>query len=234
MSRRKRYPSVQFRIRDLYRGEIKQLRDLRYFELDGEDVPRVNLFGVAVDKYDGVTQNNRKFATVRLDDGTDTIQLKVWSRPTEDEEGNIVADPYLLLKPISIGDMLSVIGRVREYNGEFFIDPTTVTVMDDIEWEINQRIQLIQSTMDSKELNAVEDIPLVPVSNSDELTVSEDEDLKSKVMGVFEKDFELNTIEAIAQRSTLSTEVVKEIIEDLKESGEIYMPRPDRFDLIPL
>jgi RPA family protein len=80
----------------------------------GERLSRVRVLTTVVDKF---VSETGKFASLTLDDGTDTIRAKVFSAVSTVEN-------------ISVGDIVDVIGRVKEYSDEVYIAPEVMAKAD--------------------------------------------------------------------------------------------------------
>jgi len=93
----------------------------------GEEVSRARILGTVVSKFVG---EEERYAFVTLDDGSDTIRLKVFktSKP---------------LGFLNVGDIVDVIGKVKEYEGERYLIPEVVIKVDDPNYEILRRLELV-------------------------------------------------------------------------------------------
>src|SRR3989338_5666035 len=105
---RKRITSVNARISSIGSGKFVAQEGFNpnYVLSDaGERLSRVRVLATVVDKFVAETG---KFASVTLDDGTDTIRAKVFTALS-------------MLENISTGDTVDVIGRIKEYNEEVYM-----------------------------------------------------------------------------------------------------------------
>lgn len=100
---------------------------------EGEEISRVRLLGTVVSKF---VADDKNYASVTIDDGTDTIRLKVFktTKPLDSTE---------------IGDIVDVVGRVREYEGETYVIPEVVRKVEP-NFEILRRLELVYKTMGIK------------------------------------------------------------------------------------
>jgi len=94
----------------------------------GEQVTRVRVMGTVVEKFIREDQN---YATLRIDDGSETISLRAW------QEGVKELDKF------NVGDIIDVIGRVREFNGEIYLTPELIIRVDDPNWELVRELEII-------------------------------------------------------------------------------------------
>ena len=75
----------------------------------GIRLSRVRMLATVVDKFISET---KKFSSITLDDGSDTIRVKVWNS--------------LILDDFQVGETIDITGKVREYQGEVFLAPEVI------------------------------------------------------------------------------------------------------------
>jgi len=93
----------------------------------GEQVSRARVLGTVVAKF---MAEDGKYAAVTIDDGSDTLRLKVFK----------TAKP---LDSLDVGDVVDVIGKIREYQGERYIIPEVVRKIGDPNFELLRRLELV-------------------------------------------------------------------------------------------
>lgn len=71
-----------------------------------------------------------KYAAVTLDDGSDTIRLKVFKTTKP-------------LDSLNVGDVVDAIGKVREYEGERYMIVEIAKKVDDPNYELMRRLELV-------------------------------------------------------------------------------------------
>ncbi len=88
----------------------------------GVELRRVVVVGFIVNKFyrDGDDSGKRRFESITLDDGTDTIRVKVWG----DEDA-------AMLEGVKENILALVIGKVRKYEDEAYIVPEIVRELTD-------------------------------------------------------------------------------------------------------
>ncbi len=88
----------------------------------GVELRRVVVVGFVVNKFyrDGDDSGKRRFESITLDDGTDTIRVKVWG----DEDA-------AMLEGVKENILALVIGKVRKYEDEAYIVPEIVRELTD-------------------------------------------------------------------------------------------------------
>ncbi|HKL23596.1 MAG TPA: OB-fold nucleic acid binding domain-containing protein, partial [Candidatus Nanoarchaeia archaeon] len=80
-----------------------------YLELGEKKISRVNVIGNIVDKYD--SEGEKQYSFFTLDDGSGQIKLKVFGEDTQKFKG------------ITQGQTVAVIGTIRNWNNETYIQP---------------------------------------------------------------------------------------------------------------
>ena len=89
--------------------------DPNYVEIKPFQVGRVNLVGVVVDVF---SNDEQLYASVDLDDGSGVLRLKAFR------------ETWRMLQPLVIGDLILVVGKVKEYNDERYVLPEIVTLVE--------------------------------------------------------------------------------------------------------
>jgi len=100
----------------------------------GEEVSRARVLGTIVSKF---TAEDGNYASVTVDDGTDTIRLKV----------------FKTVKPLDsfeIGDVVDVVGKIREYEGEIYIIPEFVRKVEHPNFELLRRLEIVYKMVGMK------------------------------------------------------------------------------------
>ncbi|MFH0928984.1 MAG: OB-fold nucleic acid binding domain-containing protein [Candidatus Aenigmatarchaeota archaeon] len=208
----------------------------------GRKLSRVRLLALIVGRF---VSDDEKFATVTLDDSTDTIRCKAFVNTK-------------IFDGFGPGDLVDVIGKLREYNEEIYImsevirkvDPNMETLrmleLENITKEQRKKIKKIQElqkqTSDADELKALvkdfmgaEDLggiieaQAVNESIVEEKTVTSSE-IKSQLLKLIEKldKGEGADYQEILKKTKFSESEVDIAIQDLLESGMCYEPTPGK------
>lgn len=115
----KRNPAYKVRIADILKAEfVKNENEPNYLVIAGKNVYRVNLLGTIVIKNMAIDSN---YNDIMIDDGSEKILLRSFENPQ-------------ILDNFSIGDLLLVIGKPREYGKERYILPEIIKKIDDVTW----------------------------------------------------------------------------------------------------
>jgi RPA family protein len=113
MAMKERMVAIRASVADIVNGSFGDDNGPRVVSPEGVELRRVLLVGTIVNQ---VTGNN--FASITIDDGTETIRAKAWGAEAD------------MLQSVS-GDMLAlVVGKVREYENEVYLVPEIVRGID--------------------------------------------------------------------------------------------------------
>ncbi|MEM5879431.1 MAG: OB-fold nucleic acid binding domain-containing protein, partial [Candidatus Aenigmatarchaeota archaeon] len=103
----------------------------------GEKISRVNLIGTAIDSF---VSEDESYGSITIDDGTASIRVKVF--------GNNVK----MVKDISNGEMLIVIGKLKEYNGEIYVAAEVVRKVKDLNHESLRKLEILKDLKEKKRM----------------------------------------------------------------------------------
>jgi RPA family protein len=206
----------------------------------GRRLSRVRILGLVVDKFES---EDGKYATMTLDDGTETMRCKAF----------INISMFDVAKK---GELVDLIGKIREYNGEIYVAPETVRKVP-ADWETLRALELKKTwaeqrgvikkirdlqkqSADRTELKALakkfnidaEDVD--GILEADEMHIIEEEkriaadgEVKEKVLRLISS---LDTgagadYSDILKQSGISENQVDAAVQDLLESGVCFEPK---------
>ncbi len=199
---RKREVAYKIRIGEILKGkpQITNIdgRDrFNFLEIGDKRIIRVNVIANVIDKY--ISEGEKKFASLTLDDATGQINLKTFG-----EEVKNFAE-------ISQGQTITVIGMLRTFNNELYILPEVIKPVD-------PRYLLI------RKLEIEKLIPKQPVSPNERIALKDQ--LLSKIKQAEENEG-IDTEKLILEISA-NPELINQEIKKMLEDGMIYEPRPGR------
>jgi RPA family protein len=223
-------------ISDIYKYEFKKGEgewDPSYLDFGHRKVSRVVLVGTIVDNR--VAEAN----TVTVDDGSGTIDVREFA-----DENKV----RRLLEKQQIGDIILIIGRIREYNSQRYILPEIVKNTE-AAWA---RYNLMKAKIENKRHNKDEVIIRtpevlapkkdVPKINTEELEVKEEPiddkpidqiinkaDIVLKIISEEDKGDGVDIIEVV-DKSMLDN--CEQIVNDLLASGDLFMVKPGRVKVL--
>ena len=106
----KRHTAYKLKIGDILSGsQITDGERLKFIEVNGTNVARVNLIANIIDKY--VQEGDKNYGTITLDDATGNIKAKFFG------------DDIQKIKDLNQGDTILLIGLLRIWNNEVYITP---------------------------------------------------------------------------------------------------------------
>lgn len=119
---RKRMTAVRASISDIVNGTFGEDNGAHVTSSYGVELRRVVIVGFVVSKFnkESSSEGGKRFMSITLDDGTDTIRIKVWG---EEESA--------LLEGVKEDILALVIGKVRKYEDEIYIIPEIVKEITD-------------------------------------------------------------------------------------------------------
>lgn len=232
----KRAVAKRVRIRDLrmgrfFYGSRENLKANYVITPFGEKITRVNIVGTVTDKFVG-----DNYATITLDDGSSSIRVKSFGDETK------------VIEKVEKGDVVNVIGKVKEFNGEIYVNAEIVRKVG-IEFEVMRKMELLLKLREKKKM--IEDLRNIIESMSEEeirkymkekygldfeslqvvrdnLSFEENIDYTPKVMKLIESldKGEGVEVEKIFKISELPEGVIESAITELLSSGLIYEPKP--------
>ena len=202
----------------------------------GQRLSRVRVLATAVDKF---VSENGKFAALTLDDGTDTISARVFNALS-------------MLEAVDKGNIVDVIARIKEYQGEIYLLPEVITKIEDPNIELLRQLEIQE-----QEKEAEKKRQLVLEYRSQVADVSELARLMKERFGIEQEEVEsfmqqedvpkakegkseiLKLIEALdsgegcnyqelVQAAGMSEESLDAIVNELLEEGSCFEPRPGK------
>ena len=199
----KRNIAYKLRVGDILMGKpIFDNEKFLYIELGAKNLSRVNVVGNIVDKYE--SEGEKKYLFFTLDDGSGQIKLKAFGE--EDSEK---------FKKVKQGDTVVVIGVVRNWNNETYVQPEIISKKDP-KYLLVRKLELekakkegIKPTTNKKEVQAIKDRILSKIKEA-------------------EADGGIDTEKIIMDFRDVSSETINEEVKKLLEEGIIFEPRPGR------
>jgi RPA family protein len=164
-------------------------------------ISRVNVIGNIVDKYD--SEGEKQYSFFTLDDGSGQIKLKVFGEDS------------LKFKGVTQGQTVAVIGTIRNWNNETYIQPEIISEKDP------KYLLLRKLEIEKKRKNNSK-----PIENSEEIKALKDKILDS--IKNSEEDGGIDTDKIITEFREASPDLINQEIQKLLEEGIIFEPRPGR------
>jgi RPA family protein len=173
----------------------------------GDRISRARIMATIVAKFVAEDEN---FASVTLDDSTDTIRAKTFK----------TAKP---IDSFEVGDMVDLIGKVREYNDEIYIIPEVVTKVTDPNMELLRVLEIKKRLKELEETGAKE-----PAKNKEDKKTEDKEALRKEILNVIEKAKDGTSYKEIFEQIKKPEELVEGVINELLAEGICYEPLPGK------
>ena len=111
----RRITAIRAIISDVENGTYGKTNGPHVVTNDGVELRRVVLVGtVSKDPF-----HKEGFSSITISDGTGTIRIKAWKSDT------------IILKDVTLGSMIMIIGKIRKYQDELYIIPEIVQEVND-------------------------------------------------------------------------------------------------------
>tara|TARA_Y100000310_G_C20549806_1_gene747473 strand:+ start:360 stop:1001 length:642 start_codon:yes stop_codon:yes gene_type:complete len=176
-----------------------------FIQIEGKQVSRVNLLGViiAVEQQQEGVRNN-----LLVDDGTGTIALRSF-------------DEKDMFKGLAVGELVTIIGRPREYGGEKYIATEIVKKVSDPAWMNVRKKELVPITQKESPVKS-----LPPEQNEPGLDPNEK---LFNLIREFDKGEGVDIEEVINQMQIPGTD---KMIERLLAQGEVFEVKPGKLKIL--
>lgn len=186
------------------------------------EISRVNVIASIVGKY---LTDDQNYCAITLDDGSETIRVKNFGA----EVGTI--------KELNVGDIVRIIGKVKEYNEEKYIAGEISKVLNP-NWIIVNEIELSnqkQTTTDTSTTDSINKVIETKTNSSENEEIisisSESSDSESSIKQKILQYLKNNDngtgviMDQIMNSLDISSEEVKNSLYELLKVGEIYEPK---------
>lgn len=230
-------PAVKTRIVDIVNGkyfsaEKEKMKAAFVVTSFGQKISRVNLIATVIDKF---VAEDGNYCSLTLDDGTSLIKSKSFKEDVK------------VLKDYELGDLILLIGKLREYNGEVYINAEATRKVMDANFEILRRFEILQELKKKKKI--VEEIKNLTNQTSEEelieyakkkygidenvlqniresSPIQKVEDYKPALLEVISKLDDGNGVEInkIFEVANLPESVVENTLNELLANGSLYEP----------
>jgi len=204
-----RQTAFKVRLSDVLSGKFIRQEGMKpsYVLSDsGQKIARVNIIGTVIDKF---LSEDGNYSTLTVDDDTDAIRLKAFGEDVSK------------LEPFNAGDIVAVIGRVREYSDEIYILPEIVKNVDDANYILLRKLDILKGILKQKKAPKEEVTP-TPVEADSEKSY------KTIVLDTLNTNDTGEGVElkVLMSKSQLSEEVFEEAINELLSDGICFEPKP--------
>lgn len=205
-----RQTARKVRISDIMAGNFvkKEGMEPSYVETANGPVGRARIMGTIMNVF---RSDDGNFGSLTIDDGSDTIRAKAFK-----ELG--------VLEGVEVGQLVDLIGKVREYNGEIYIIPELVKQISDCNLELLRRAELLKTLgPPAKGVAAAAQSPKA---------ANEQAELRKKVLEAIEAKKDGVGFADIAAAVKADEEAIEDAINELLSEGICYEPTPGKIKKI--
>jgi len=239
-----RLPAVKVRIFDIVNGKFiagdSETKKPSFLITPlGEKISRVNILGTVTDKFSSEDGN---YSFIVLDDFTESIRVKAFGERSS------------LLNGIEIGDLVMVIGRIRTFGGEIYVNAEVIKKIEDFNAETLRKLEILKKLIRRKKI--IDELKKISESMSkneveeymknkygmDKETLEfvlsfkriEEVDYENKILKLIENFDEGDGVEIskIFEILNLPTHIIESVIDDLWSKGKIYEPFPGKIKIV--
>ena len=196
----KRNIAFKLRIGDILMGKpVFDEERFSFLELGDKKIVRVNVIGNIVEKFD--SEGEKRFSVLNLDDGSGQIKLRVF------------ADDVEKFKNITQGQTVLVIGLLRSFNNEIYINPEIMKEQD-IKYLLIRKLETEKNKVQAE-----------PIARDQIIAV------KDKILGAIKSAEDEGGIEIekiILSLKDISPIIINQEIQKFLEEGIVFEPRPGK------
>ena len=161
---------------------------------EGERVARARILGTVVGKF---VAEDEGFASVTVDDHTDTIRAKTFK----------TAKP---LDSLAVGEVVDLIGKMKEWNGEVYVMPEIVRKIEDPNIELLRKVEIASKAGRGEKA----------------------EDLREKILGIISAEMEGISYDSLIKKSGAAETDVERVVNEILDEGICYEPTPGKIKKI--
>jgi RPA family protein len=207
----------------------------------GENISRARILASVVAKF---VSEDGNYGSITLDDGSDTIRAKVFK-------------DLKILEPVNIGDIVDVIGKVREYTGETYIIPEVVRKIENPNFELLRRLEILYRMKGIKKAKNLVEKNREKYPNPEELKkylienyglesewidlflekkeekAEEDKNLlRKEILSIIEKNSDGIVYSQLISKVKAEETEIEKVIDELLSEGICYEPTPGKIKKI--
>lgn len=176
----------------------------------GEKVSRTRVMATVVNKF---VNEDETFCSITIDDTTDTIRAKTFKTVAP-------------LGDLKEGDLVDLIGKVREYNDEVYIIPEVVYKVANPNMLFLRKLELIKKLKDWKREGRIE------VDEEDISKEVDSEKVRNNILSLLEANPNGMSYDELMDQVGEKEEVIEPVINTLLSEGICYEPIPGKLKKI--
>jgi RecG-like helicase len=186
-----------------------------YIKLNNQEISRVNVIATVVETF---VNQEQTLASITLDDGSGSLRVRAFKEEIK------------ILTNVSMGDLVMVIGKIKEYNNERYILPEIVKPLTNAAWGRLRRLELLK-TFGEPPAQLTPPSPSVEVQPAvyTQTIVEPSSEFYEQVRKAIEQSESGISPEALSANLNLSKEQINNTLLDLMKNNEIYQNKPGHY-----
>jgi RPA family protein len=137
---RERLVAIRASVADIINGTYSEDDGPKIVSPFGVELRRVVIIGVVINHYSGQSS----FASVTIDDGTETIRAKAWGAES------------VALEKVAPNTLVMIVGKVRQYDNEVYIVPEIVRELTDSNYMTLHKLERLKAMLTRSGISTAE------------------------------------------------------------------------------
>jgi len=198
------FPAYKVKAEDLLFGkvEVSEESGLSLITPWGIKIKRARLLGTVVDKY---VKTDGTYGVINVDDGSGVIRVKVWREDLK------------MIENIKESDIVDVIGRIKERDGEVYITPDVIIKVTDPNFEILRELEILEERW-----------RLLKSGKKPNEEIS----LKERIVEVLRREKKRMGVEEISKLLEAPMDEIERLLRELLAEGKIVESEVGKFEVI--
>ena len=186
-----------------------------YVQCGDKQISRVNVLATIISK-----EASEQFASITVDDGSGTIQVRAF----RDDAGSF--------NNVNVGDLITIIGRPRQFQTTLYLVSEIVRKMDNPKWLEVRKLELTKE-WGAPQATTISQPQTLPTTSPQPVQETSTEKNRQVLLNLAEKAGDDGIdVDALIKSSGLAEQEAEKIMDELLQEGEIYMPRPGHVKIV--
>lgn len=168
----------------------------------GIRIRKARLLGTVVDKY---VKTDGTYGAISVDDGSGVVRVKVWREDLK------------IIENIERGDIVDVVGRVKERDGEVYITPDIIIKVTDPNFEVLRELEILEERW-----------RLIRTGKKPNEEIS----LKERIFETLKREKRKMVVEEISRLLETSADEIERFLRELLAEGRIIESEIGKFEAV--
>ncbi len=185
-----------------------------YITFRNEKISRVNIIANVIETF---TSPDNTHASLTLDDGSGTIRIRAFKEDIK------------LFQGMTLGDLIMLIGKVREYNNEIYVAAEIVKKLE-LAWGRVRRLELIKAIGQPpqpilQERQQVQQEEMVTAVQVQTIPAQHPEAFQKVLSSIGQSEGGIS-VDMLSASLSMPREEVEKVILDLIKTNDVYQNKP--------